>query len=147
MTKRRGVGDRETTPSVRKGAALDVDGLVSAEERVAAAQAAADALTDALFNLDIRSNGHLYHAAWAAALCLHTAEIPLRTPISEPVISGAFDCAMNAAINSASAAAIAKVDTTSPKDQMHAQLDVDTNAEYAAQCDLLRDIFGYPFGA
>jgi hypothetical protein len=128
-------------------AALDVDGLVSAEERIAAAQAAADALTDAFFNLDIRSNGHLYHAAWAAALCLHTAEIPLRTPISEPVISGAFDCAMNAAINSASAATIAKVDITCSKVQMHAQLDVDTNAEYAAQCDLLRDIFGYPFGA
>jgi hypothetical protein len=125
--------------------ALDVDGLVSAEERVAAAQAAAQALTDAFFNLDIRSNGHLYHAAWAAAFCLHISEVPLRTPIYEPVISGAFDCAMNAAINSASAAAIAKVDTASPKDQMHAQLEVDMDAEYAAQCDLLRDIFGYPF--
>jgi hypothetical protein len=126
-------------------AMLDVDGLASAEERVAAAQAAADALTDSFFNLDIRFNGHLYHAAWAAALCLHTPEVPLRTPISECVISGAFDCAVNAAVNSAYAAGIAKVDATSPKDQMHAQLEVDTNAEFAAQCHLLREIFGYPF--
>jgi hypothetical protein len=128
-------------------AALDVDGLVNAQERVAAAQAAANALTDAFFNLDIRFNGHLYHSAWAAALCMHTAEIPLRTPISEPEISGAFDCAMYAAMNSACAAGIAKADITCAKDLMHAQLEVDTNAEYAAQCDLLRDIFGYPFRA
>jgi hypothetical protein len=126
-------------------ATLDVDGLVAAEERIDTARAAADALADAFKNLDIRSNGHLYHAAWAAALCLQTAAIPLRTPICDPAISGAFDCAINAAINSAYAGAIAKVDTRSSKDKMHAQLEVDTNAEYAAQCDLLRDIFGYPF--
>jgi hypothetical protein len=128
-------------------AGLDVDGLVSAEERLAAARGAADALADAFDKLDNRSNGHLYHAAWAAALCLHTSQIPLRTPVDKPALSGTFDCTMLAAVNSAYAAAIAKVDATSPKDQRHAQLEVDTNAEYAAQCDLLRDIFGYPFGA
>src|SRR5262249_31684613 len=49
-------------------AGLDVDGRLAAGERLAAARGAAQALTEAFDDLDIRSTGHLYHAAWAAAL-------------------------------------------------------------------------------
>ena len=86
-----------------------MDGRLEDDERVAAAKAAADALADASENLDIRRNGHLYHAAWAAALCSHSDQVPLQTPIYTPAISGTFDCAMNAAINCAYSAAISKV--------------------------------------
>jgi len=90
-------------------AELDVDRRLGDDERVASAKAAADALAETFENLDIRCNGHLYHAAWAAALCLHMAQVPLRTPVYEPAISGAFDCAMDVAINSAYAAGISRV--------------------------------------
>src|SRR5271166_3381227 len=51
---------------------LDIDGRLAAKERLAAARGAAQALAEASAKLDISSNGHLYHAALAAALCLHT---------------------------------------------------------------------------
>jgi hypothetical protein len=95
--------------------------------------------------LDNRGNGHLYHAAWTSALCLHTAQLPLRTRIDDPTITGAFDCAMLAALHCAYAAGITKVNAVHSKTQTHAQVEVETNAEYAEQCHLLRDIFGYPF--
>ncbi len=117
-------------------AELDVDGRLADDERVASARAAADALAEAFANLDIRSNGHLYHAAWAAALCSHTAQVPLHTPIYKPAISGAFDCAMVAAINCAYAAAISKVHAIDSKIEKHARLATETDAEYAAQCHL-----------
>ncbi len=123
----------------------DVDGQLGDDERIAAARGAAAALADAFEHLDIRpGNGHLYSAAWAAALCAYTPEVPLQTPIDAPTISGVFDCAQQAAINSAYAAAISKVLAIESKVEMHARLDAEINAEYAAQCDLLRDIFGYP---
>jgi hypothetical protein len=37
-----------------------------------------------------------------------------------------------------------KVLAIESKVEIHARLDAETDAEYAAQCDLLRDIFGYP---
>jgi hypothetical protein len=126
-------------------AGLDVDGRLAAGERLAAARGAAQALTEAFDDLDIRSTGHLYHAAWAAALCLHTDQVPLRTRIDNPVISSAFDCAMLVAINCAYAVATYKVHPTHSIVQKHAQLVVETDAEYAEQCHLLRGIFGYPF--
>ncbi len=45
----------------------------------------------------------------------------------------------------ACAAAIHRVHPIRPKAQKHAQLAVETEAEYAEQCHLLRGIFGYPF--
>jgi len=127
-------------------AEFDVDGRLGDDERVASARAAADALAEAFENLDIRcNNGHLYHAAWAAALCSYTAEVSLHTPIEAPAISGALDRAVDAAIHSACAAAISKVHALDSKVEKHARLAAETDAEYAAQCHLLRDIFGYPF--
>jgi len=125
-------------------AELDVDRQLGDDERVAAARGAADALAEAFKNLDIRSNGHLYHAAWAAALCAYTPEVPLQTPIYAPTLSSVFDCAVDTAINSAAAAAISKVLAIESKVEMHARFDTETVAENAAQCDLLREIFGYP---
>jgi hypothetical protein len=126
-------------------AELDVDGRLAAEERLAVARRAAQALAEAFDNLDIRSTGHLYHAAWAAALCLHTDRVPLRTRVANPVISGAFDCATLVAVNCAYAGAIYRVHPIHSIVQKHAQIAVETNAEYAEQCHLLRGIFGYPF--
>ena len=123
----------------------DIDGRLTAEERLAAARGAAQALAEASARLDIRSNGHLYHAALAAALCLHTDEVPLRTRVDNPVITGAFDCAMLVAIQCAYAAATHRVHPIRPIAQKHAQLAVETETEYAEQCHLLRGIFGYPF--
>jgi hypothetical protein len=129
-------------------AEIDVEGRLGAEERLAAAQAAAAALAEARRNLDIHTNGHVYHAAWAAALCLATPEVPLPTPTPgrSPEISGAFDRAVHTAVNSAYAAAISRVIGIPSKSQMHAQLEVECDAEYAAQADLIRAIFAYPFG-
>ena len=126
-------------------AELDVDGRLGIDERVAAARGAADALADAFKILDNRCNGHLYHAACAAAFCSHTPQVPLATPIDNPVISGMFDCAMRAAINSAYATAISKVHSIDSKIEKHAQFEAETDAEYAAQCHLIRDIFDFPF--
>src|SRR4051794_11810199 len=53
-------------------AELDIEGRLRAEERLAAARGAAQALAEVSEKLDIRSNGHLSHAARAAALCLYT---------------------------------------------------------------------------
>jgi hypothetical protein len=124
-----------------------IDGRLTAEERLSAARGAAQALAEASARLDIRSNGHLYHAAFAAALCLHTDGVPLCTRVDNPVITEAFDCAMLVAIQSAYAAAIHRVHPIRPIAQKHAQLAVETEAEYAEQCHLLRGIFGYPFAS
>ena len=62
-----------------------------------------------------------------------------------PVLSGAFDCAMLVAVHCAYAGAIYRVHPIHSKAQKHAQLAVETDAEYAVQCHLLRGIFGYPF--
>jgi hypothetical protein len=77
----------------------DIDGRLTAEERFSAARGAALALAEASARLDIRSNGHLYHAAFAAALCLYTDGVPLQTRVDNPVITGAFDCAMLVAVH------------------------------------------------
>jgi hypothetical protein len=122
-----------------------IDGRLSAEERLSAARGAAQALAEASARLDVRPNGHLYHAAFAAALCLHTDGVPLRTRVDDPVITGAFDCAMLVAVQSAYATAIHRVHPIRPIAQKHAQLAVETEAEYAGQCHLLRGIFDYPF--
>jgi hypothetical protein len=106
--------------------------------------AAADALAEAQANLELRSNGHLYHAAWAAALCLHTAQIPLDTLPRSAAISSVFDCAMQAAVHSAAPAGISNVHAIKSKVEKHAQLESEIRGEYAAQCRLIREIFGYP---
>ena len=49
------------------------------------------------------------------------------------------------AINSGFAAAISKVHAIESKNEAHARLVAETDAEYAAQCHLRRDIFGCPF--
>ncbi len=72
-------------------------------------------------------------------------EVPLRTRVDNPVITGAFDCDMLVAIQCAYAAATHRVHPIRPIAQQHAQLAVETEAEYAEQCHLLRGIFGYPF--
>ena len=127
-------------------AELDVDGRLAAEERLAAAVEAAQALAEASDKLDIRSNnGHLYHAARAAALCLYTDAVPLRTRVDSPVLSGEFDCAMLVAVHCAYAGAIYRVHPIHSIAQKHAQFAVETDAEYAEQCHLLRGIFGHPF--
>jgi len=123
----------------------DIDGRLTTEERIAAERGAAQALAEASALLDIRSNGHLYHAALAAALCLHTDGVPLRTRVDDPSIPGAFDCALFVAVHCAYAAAIHRVHPIRSTAQKHAQLAVETEAEYAEQCHLLRGIFGYPF--
>jgi hypothetical protein len=116
-----------------------------AEERLAAARGAAQVLAEASAKLDIRSNGHRYHAALAAALCLHTDGVPLPTRVDDPFIPTAFDCALFVAVHCAYAAAIHRVHPNHPLAQKHAQLAVETEAEYAEQCHLLRGVFGYPF--
>jgi hypothetical protein len=126
-------------------AELDIDGRLAADERLAAARGAAQAQAEAAADLDIRSNGHLYHAALAAALCLHTEGVPLRTRVDDPSVPGAFDCAMLVAVNCAYAAAIHRVHPVHSKDEKHAQIAVEIGAEYAEQCHLLRGLFGYPF--
>ena len=126
-------------------AELDISGRLADEERLDVARGAAEALAEATANLDIRSNGHLYHAALAAALCLPTNGVPLRIRADEPSVPGAFDCAMFVAINCAYAAAIHRVHQIHPIAEKHAQLAVETDAEFAEQCHLLRGIFGYPF--
>jgi hypothetical protein len=126
-------------------AELDVGGRLADEERAVAARGAADALAEAFEQLDIRRNGHSYHAAWAAALCSYTPQVPLCTLADNPTISGALDRALYAAIQSAYAAAIAKVRDIDSKTEMHARLAAETDAEYAAQCELIRGIFSCPF--
>jgi hypothetical protein len=128
-------------------AELDVEGRLGDDERNGAARSAALALAEASERLDIRrGNGHLYHAAWAAAICAYTPEVPLETPRYKPELAGAYDCAVNVAINSAYAGAIAKVHGIESKAELHDRVTAETDAEYAAQCDLVREIFGYPFG-
>ncbi len=125
-------------------AELDIEGRLAAEDQLVAARGAAQALAEASAKLDIRSNGHLYHAALAAALCLHTDGVPLRTRVDDLSITGAFDCALFVAVNCAYAAAIHRVHPVRSKARKHAQLAVETEAEYAEQCHLLRGIFSYP---
>jgi hypothetical protein len=136
--------DEQTRRAVEL-AELEIDGRLAAEERLAAARGAAQALAEASAKLDIRSNGHLYHAALAAALCLHTDGVPLRARVDDPSIAGPFDCAMFVAVNCAYANAIYRVHPIDSKAQKHAQLAIETDAEYAEQCHVLRGIFGYPF--
>ena len=50
-------------------------------------------LADAFTILDSRCTDHFHHAAWAAALCSHTPEVPLATPTYTPGLSGVFDLA------------------------------------------------------
>ena len=127
-------------------AELHVNGQIGDSERLAAAYSAADALQQAYLTLDIRrNNGHLYHAAWAAALCSYTPQVQLNTPICRPKISGAYDCAVNVAINSAYAISISSVDTNNDKAELHFKFDEAVRAEYAEQCQLVRAIFGNPF--
>ena len=123
----------------------DIDGRLTAAERLAVARGAAQALAEASAKLDIRSNGHLRHAARAAALCLHTDGVPLRTRDDDPSIPRAFDCALFVAVHCAAAAAIHRVRPIRPIARQHAQLAVEIEAEHAEQCHLIRDIFGYPF--
>ena len=54
---------------------------------------------------------------------------------------------MLVAIQCAYAAAIQRALPIHPIAQMHAQLAVETEAEYAEQCHLLRGIFAYPFAS
>jgi hypothetical protein len=127
-------------------AELHVNGQIEDSEQLAAAHAAADALQQAFLTLDIRrNNGHLYHAAWAAALCSYTPQVPLSTPICHPEISGAYECAVNVAINCADAIAISSVNKITDKAEIHFKLDEALKAEYAEQCQLVRAIFEYPF--
>ena len=124
-----------------------LDGQIEDSERISAARAAADALHDAFQSLDIRrGNGHLYHAAWAAALCSFTPQVPLNIPGELHQVSGPFDCAVLTASHSAGANAIAKVRHITDKSELHSQLDEAIKAEYAEQSSLLRTIFGNPFG-
>jgi PAS domain-containing protein len=76
----------------------DIDGRLMAEERHAAARRAAQALAEESARLDIRSNGHLYHAAFAGALCLDTDGVPLHTRVDNPVITGGFQSKIGAAV-------------------------------------------------
>jgi hypothetical protein len=127
-------------------AELDVDGRIGDSERLSAAHSAAEALQQAYLSLDLRrDNGHLYHAAWAAALCAYTPQVPLSTPICRPEISGPFDCAMDVAINSAYASAIWSAHHINTKVEKHLKLEEATRAEYAEQCQLVRAIFANPF--
>ena len=122
-----------------------LDGQIEDSERLAAARGAADALQDTFLSLDIRrGNGYLYHAAWAAALCSFTPQVPLNTPIERHELSGPFDCAVLIASHSAAANAIAAVVHIENKIEMHSKLDEATKAEYAEQSSLLRAIFGNP---
>ena len=93
---------------------------------------------------NFRHNGHLYHAAWAAALCFHSDQVPLQTPISKPAISGTFDCGMDVALNCANAAAISRIHGLDSKLEMYARLQAETDDELAAQCELVRDLFDFP---
>jgi hypothetical protein len=125
----------------------DVEGQLANDERIAAARSAALALAEAFERLDVRrGNGHLYHAAWAAAVCAHTPEVPLETPNCKPELAGPYECALDVAIHSAYGGAISKVQGIESKAEMHARLTAETDTEYAAQCDLIREIWGYPFG-
>ena len=82
----------------------DAEELLGREERIAAARAAAAALAHAYTILDIRrGNGHLYHAAWAAALSIYTPEVPLHTPINHFEFHEAVDCVRDVVIQCADA--------------------------------------------
>ena len=74
------------------------------EERIAPARAAADALAHAYSILDLRQgNGHMYHAAWAAALSVYTPEVPLQTPVNQFQFHERIDCARDVLIHPADA--------------------------------------------
>jgi hypothetical protein len=127
-------------------AELDLERKIEDEERLAAARSAADALQQAFQTLNIRlNNGHLYHAAWAAALCLFERRVLLSTPIYKLEITGDFDYAMQVLVNSAGANAIWHTHDVILKAEKHAKLKEMLAVEYAEQADLIRRIFGNPF--
>ena len=116
------------------------------EERSAAARAAADALAHAFSILDLSlGNGHLYHAAWAAALSVYTPEVPLQTPADHFEFHETLECARDVLVHSAYAYGISihNEQETSGKD--YSALNAACNDEYAQQSHLLRDICGNPF--
>jgi hypothetical protein len=125
---------------------LDLNEGIGDDECVAAARSAADALADAYRVLDIRrKNGHLCHAARAAALCAYEPEVPLGEAMKRRVVTVVFDCAVLVASESAAAKAVSGVHDIESKADAHARLYELVRAEYAEQAERIREIFGNPF--
>lgn len=125
----------------------DLNGGIGDDERVAAARSAADALADAYAALDIwiKKNGHLSHAASAAAFCASSPQVPLSGKAALRVVSGPFDCAVMVASESAAAHGVAGVHDIASPAETHARLAELVKAESAEQAELIRAIFGNPF--
>ena len=126
-------------------AELDVDGRLEEGERVPRPERLR-MLSPKLLKTSIFAATATCTTQRGPRLCAHTRlQVPLHTPIYKPSLSGVFDCAMQAACHSTDAAGISKVHGIDSKIEMHARLATETDAEHAAQCHLIRDIFGYPF--
>lgn len=125
----------------------DLDGGIGDEERIAAARSAAKALADAYAALDVRikKNGHLSHAASAAAFCAYSPLVRLPGKAALRVMSGPFDCAVMVASESAAAIAVEGVRYIASKADIHARLDELEKIEYTEQAERIRVIFGNPF--
>ncbi|MDG3007072.1 NADAR family protein [Paludisphaera mucosa] len=125
-----------------------LDGRVPEERRREAARSAAQAFADAARALDVgKKNGHLFHAARAAAACCWHPEVAIEAAAGiEPVpIDGPFDAAMTALVEAATAQAVGAVQEVGPVATMHDRLHEEMDFEYAEQAAIVRRILANPF--
>ena len=114
-----------------------------------AAHAAAEVLREALRTLDIHvaRNGHLYHAAYAAAAACWTSGIPIERDPRQGEPEGMLDAALRAMSHAAAAVAIDRVQHHRPVEEMHAMLAEATLDEGRAQAEIVRKLFPFrPIG-
>ena len=110
-----------------------------------AAFAAAEVLQEALRTLDIHvaRNGHLYHAAYAAAAACWMPGIPIERDPRRGEPEGMLDAAVRAMSHAASAVAIDRVQHHRPVEEMHAMLAEATLDEARAQAEIVRKLFPF----
>lgn len=123
-----------------------LEGRATDEDLAGAAQKSADALADAERQLDIREarNGHLYHAAFAAAACAWTPETRFNHHGAGRgrAITSPLEAASMAAAQAASARAIADAQHLRPIAAMHAAVHDAQRRESVEQGAILRLILG-----
>ncbi|WP_165069497.1 hypothetical protein [Paludisphaera rhizosphaerae] len=119
-------------------------GLTTDEDLVRASQSAADAVATAERRLDIHiaRNGHLFHAALAAAACawLPETKFELITTGRGRVIKDSLEAAALCASQSATGHAIAGFQHLTPVEAMHAAVETAWIAESAEQAAILRTL-------
>lgn len=110
-----------------------------------ASRLAAGALRDALRTLDIHvaRNGHLYHAAYAAAAACWTPGVPIERDPRRSEPESLLDAAVRAAVHASYAVAIARTPWDPSTKANHARLAEATADEAREQAELVRKLFPF----